>query len=355
MSGKDRDSGDKKPAAGAIIGDMVLSPQRPDSPLAGLVVDPELTAEGAGNRDQFSQEIQRSLKETEEQVLKSRQIASDPVQARSWIRAGEVVAQFQPVPWFIWRISNYVLGRPGHVNKVSESMVLGLRRLIFAAASDEILGTGEKVNNMRKALEIVPADVIAAVSVIHAMCRRLATRQFDRIWRPILDDALLRCTIACLVAKEGDDFGVGRAMLAGFSSRSGLAVLIATGELDQARRSLEMLAGGTSIADVGMAIYQCNPLQVSAMVLSAAGCGRDAAFGTVSYAHSSPMAMIENEQQLKWLAAFTIVDAVRTGTSSTVGDNLWNALGYEDQKERDQLVDVTKKLVRRGHNWHWLL
>ena len=46
---------------------------------------------------------------------------------------------------------------------------------------------------------ILPSDVVAASSVIHAVCRRLGTRQFERIWRPILDDAILRARIGYLV------------------------------------------------------------------------------------------------------------------------------------------------------------
>jgi len=346
---------DKEKAAkgttGAIITDMVIKPEARGSNLGGLLVEPEPDKE----KDSFEIELEKTLERTEAEVLGRKDIASAPDQTRSWTASRRIIQDFQPVPWFIWRLSNFVLGTPGQVNKVSEGFVLGLRRLLFAAASDPILGSGEKINDVRKALKVVSPDVIASVSVIHAVCRRLSTRQFERIWRPILEDALLRCHIGCFVGQCHEGFGAGRGMLAGFASRCGLAVLLSTGELDQARRALEMLAAGKEISEVGMKIYECNPLQVSAMMLSAAGCGRDAACGTVSYAYQDSDSNVENQEQLRWLAAFTITENIRVGKAEQTDPKLWAALGLESDAERADLLELSKKVIRRGHGWNWIL
>ncbi len=319
------------------------------SSAGGLVVEPK---EGK-DQDQFNAELNRTLEETERQI--STRMGGRPDALQAWQKARQVVEQFKPVPWFIWRLSNFVFSRPGQINVVPQGMVMGLRRLLFAAASDEILGSGTPVNNMRIALSALRSDIIAAVSVIHGVCRKLSSKDFERIWRPILEDAILRAQIGFFVGERRPGFGSGRGMLAGFSGRAGLAVLIASGDIEQARKALEELASGRDIGEVGLEIYGCDPLQISAMMLSAAGCGRDAAFGTVSFAAKDSLSAVENEEQQVWLAAFTICEKVRLGRSADLDDRLWNTLGYNDQQERDQLADMAKILVRNGTAWNWLV
>jgi hypothetical protein len=345
------DKKNNKDSKGTILADMLISPENQAADLGGLVVEPEADSD----KDSFEKELERTLSQTENEVLNYKDIKNNANEAKSWQTARKIIQDFRPVPWFIWRLSNFVLGTPGQINKVSEGFVLGLRRLIFAAASDSMLGSGEKVNDMRKALKIVNPDIIASASVIHAICRRLATRQFERIWRPILEDALLRCQIGCLVGQYDEKFGAGRGMLAGFSSRCGLAVLLSMGDLDQARRALELLASGQEISEVGLKVFSCNPLQVSAMLLSGSGCGRDAAFGTVGYAFKDSALAIENEEQLKWLAAFTITEDIRVGKSEATDIKMWKAFGLEAPEDREELLKECKKIIRRGHGWSWLL
>jgi len=325
--------------------------QKPGSEdAADLVVEPQ--AEGAA--DSFTQELERSLSETEQQALLIAG-ARGGDQAASWAKARAVVKQFRPVPWFIWRLSNYVFGKAGQIREIQEGLVLGLRKLLFATASDPFLGVGRKVNNLREALSVLPADLIAAVAVIHAVCRRLATYQFERIWRPILDDAILRAQLGYFVGARKKEFGVGRGMLAGFAGRSGLAILIASGELGQARKALEMLATGADISDVGYLVYGCDPLQVSAMALSASGCGKDAAHGTISYAALRGAVQIQDEHQLCWLAAFSVVELVRMGREGEIESRFWTALGFDMAADYNKLIEEAVPMIKRGHTLMWLV
>lgn len=335
----------------SIIGDLMLQRDRANDSAAGLIVEPD---SDLSESDSFAKQLEETLRETEAEVREAGRIRSLEDQIISWSSARDLVTDFKPVPWFIWRLSNYVLGQSDKVMPISEGLVFGMRRLLFAAASDKVLGSGEKINNIRRALQLLPADVIAAVSVIHAVCRRLQTKQFERIWRPIIDDALLRCQIGFYIGQVKKEFGSGRGMLAGFAGRCGLAMLIASGELEQARIALEMLAGGSDISEVGVRIYKCDPLQVSALTLSAAGCGRDAAFGTVAYASDSPLLVVQNEAQKCWLAAFTIAENVRMFTLGKVAPQLLEVLGYDGAREQEDLAELVKMLVRRGHGWGWL-
>lgn len=329
-------------------GDTSGSITRIHSPAAGLVVEPEAGDE----KDQFRAEVQSVLERTEAEVLGS---VANKEDARMWQEARGLVERFQPVPWFIWRLSNYVFGTPGQINKISEGLVLGLRRLLFAAASDKVLGAGEKVNDMRRALRELPSDVVGAVAVIHAISRRLHSKEFERIWKPILDDAILRAQIGYYAGQLDASFGPGRGMLAGFAGRSGLAILISSGTLEQAREGLDELSKGSSISNVGRKIYSVDPLQVSAMTLGASGCGRDASFGTVAFASGAAASETVEGEQRKWLAAFTITEAVRTSNPDLVSEPLWEALNFKTQEDKDDLFALVKMMVRKGHGWNWLM
>ncbi|MBX7138675.1 MAG: hypothetical protein K1X83_11895 [Oligoflexia bacterium] len=333
-----------------LISDLMLKTPAVGTGRGDLVVEPE----DGGNKDSFALKLEETLRETEQAVLSLSAIANDAAQGKAWEISRRVVEGFKPVPWFIWRLSNFVLGKSGQVAEASEGLVFGMRRLLFAAASDSLLGAGEKVNDVRNALKVVKPDVIAAVSVIHAVCRRLSSRPFERIWRPIVEDALLRARIGYYVGERSASFGAGRGMLAGFSGRSGLAILISSGELEQARQTLEMLATGALIRDVGYGVYRCDPLQVSAMTLSAAGCGRDAAFGTVSYASDDPWAVAANDEQLRWLAAFSLCEAIRMGQVKEIDPKYWELMGYSEVQSREHVIAEARKLVRRGHGWTWI-
>lgn len=335
-----------------LVADMLASGGKKTSS-AELMVEPEVPASEA---DSFAKELERTLQETERAVLDLEGRKPESGQGVSWQKARSVVEGFRPVPPFIWRLSNYVLGNPDTINSASEGLVFGLRRLLFAAASDEVLGTGSKVNSVHVALDVLPSDVVAAVSVIHAISRRLASRQFERIWRPILDDAILRAQIGYYVGEHSPKFGRGRGMLAGFAGRCGLAILISSGDLDQARKALEMLATGAEIKDVGLALYGCDPLQISAMTLSAAGCGRDAAFGTVSYAGVAPAtaAGLPSAAQRSWYAAFYLCEYIRTGRSDKIPASIWNELGFTGSELKKEVEDRSRNALRRGHGWNWL-
>ncbi|MEZ4752877.1 MAG: hypothetical protein R3A13_00995 [Bdellovibrionota bacterium] len=313
-----------------------------------LVDSPENEIE----KDSFTLELEKTLTGVEKEVAI---LETETLDQQAWQQAREIIYNFKPVPGFIWRLCHYVLGRSGNINKLDMGLVYGLRRLLFAAASDKILGAGRKIDDVREAINTVPSDVIAAVSTIHAICRRLSKCDFDRIWRPILDDALLRARIGFVVGELIPEFGSGRGMLAGFAGRMGLAVLISSGKLEQAQRCLELLAAGEGIQVVGRKVYKCDPLQISAMTLTAIGCSRDAAFGTVSFASRNPLKIVQNDEQMRWLAAFTITEKVRVGLESEILPELWEALGFGDPEDQAALVEEAKMLIRRGHGWNWIV
>jgi hypothetical protein len=322
------------------------------------MISASLEAPGAARAEQtqYTEEVQRALAETENALSGFAGIADGAsVHPGTWQRARQIVEDFRPVPWFIWRISNFVFGTPGEIRVIPEGLVFGLRRLLFAAASDSLLGGSEKVTDVATAMRVLPSDVIAAASVIHALCRKLASKHLERMWRPILDDSLIRAQIGHRVGAQNPNFGAGRGMLAGFAGRVGFAILLATGDEQQAQAAMEKLAVGVSARDVGVSIYGCDPIQVSAMTLSAAGCGRDCAFGMVSYAIDRPGCCLANQDQAHWLAAFAITENVRLNTTQQLGEDTWEFLNFLKLEERTALIDQAKNHIRRGHGWQWML
>jgi hypothetical protein len=340
---KSHDRGKSTPdSAGQVPFDDELKPKKSS---AEMVIDP-----AGGDEKGFEAELTTSLIETERQLAlqTSRSLALE-----SWRSSRHIVQGFKPVPWFIWRISNYVMGQPEQVRPLSEGLVLGLRRLIFAAASDPFIGAGQKVNNIHKALNVLPSDVIAAIAVLHAVCRKLSPMPHAQIWRPVLDEAIIRARLAWMLGATSLQFGRGRAMLSGFSTRSGLAVLIATGDDRQAHQALEGMASGVSAKDLGLSIYGSDPAQISSMLLSAAGCGRAASYGIIINSISDVPETKKQKSELKWYSSYSIIESLRAGKE--IDPSLWAILNLDPIQVEEKLRQEARTVLRRGHGWNWLI
>lgn len=314
-----------------------------------LIVEPESGKES----ENFSSSFSISVEKTRDDLIDAAQGFGQPAAFQA---ASAIVTEFKPVPWFVWRLTNFVFSPAAGKKNLPEGFVLGLRRLLFATASDTVFGRGDKVNSLREALAILDPEVVGAVSAIHAICRRLSSSQAsDRIWRPILDDALIRARIGYHVGCRQNDFGGGKGMLAGFVSRIGLAIAIARGGDDRARAALEMMAAGRDSEYVGTDLYGCHPLYIGAMVLSAIGCGGNASLGVLAHLASSPHDIVSNFEQRQWLACQTIVEALRTGTTAVVGDQDWTVLCLDSKEVQEELIKSSRVYIRRDHGLYWLV
>jgi hypothetical protein len=304
----------------------------------------------------FKENLRQTLEITQE-TLQAAGIVPKKKEV-SFERAKSLVQEFEPVPWFIWRLSNFVFGKSGKPTKASEGLTLGLKKLLLAAASDRVLGKAGDITTTREAYKVLRSDVIAAASVIQAISRKLKTKNNEKLWQPILDDAIIRAHIGFFVGQLNSDFSPGRGMLAGFAGRIGLVVLLATGSQMDAEQAMRLLADGKTLREVGEKIYGIDPLQISALILSASGCGKDASFGTMSYANLSANETVNIEssfEQQQWLAAFAITEAVRTQCLETIRESLWSVLGFRTQSDKDDLEELVKILIRKGHGWDWMI
>lgn len=273
-----------------------------------------------------------------------------------WNRAREIIDLHRPVPWFIWRLCNYVFNSEQEAPPINEGMVFGLRRLLVGAASDEVLGCGRKTTSVRDALKVLHPHTVAAVAMMYSVGRKLSSFPHERIWSPILDDALLRARIGFEVGSRVSGMSAGKGMVCGFAGRAGLALLIAQGSLEEARRALELLAAGATVKSVGEEVFRCEPLQASALLLSAAGCPRASVFGVASAAVVIPAAargVAGSDEGWLWRNQFVLIEALRTGKVEALDEETRAILG-SGANRIEELRSGAKQAVRRGHGWLWL-
>ncbi|MCB0345741.1 MAG: hypothetical protein KDD66_11535 [Bdellovibrionales bacterium] len=280
---------------------------------------------------------------------------------QSWKFASKIIQEFKPVPWVIWRIVRGVYGRVGRLNSIGAGAYISIDRLIYRALKDPTLG-GEYSNDsdhqdvpLDEAIDALGDDVSAAVCLVHAVSRRIQNSLADKVSAPLIEDAMLRAKIGFYLGAAAKNFGKGRGMLAGFSGRSGLTILIASGTTEKAQEALLLMARGVDIRNVGLKVYDCEPLQVSALALTAAGCNREAAFGTASYSNATTRAEISPESEAaRWLAAFVITENIRMGTAELIEDEHWGVLGLSSAASREEVLKHSRLLQRRGHGWDWM-
>ncbi len=276
------------------------------------------------------------------------------VKKESWTIASRTVRDYKPVSGYLWRIVHAVLGRTDKIGAPDPMIFDALKPLIVQACSDRRLGRLDlKTNSLDEAVKVVGADSAAAICVIYGVCRRISATLSERLWRPIIDDALIRASIGLLVGEKCASFGKGRGLLAGFSGRAGLAVQIAAGDLKKAQRALEGLAAGYQMKEVGTNIYGCDPLQVSAIILASAGVTVDAAYGIAAYSNEGKNLSVKSPSYL-WLSVFTVAEHLRMSESEKIDPKFWRILGLDDESQ-SEIKGQVETLLRRGHNWEWLL
>jgi hypothetical protein len=309
--------------------------------------------EPAGNGE-FSLQIERSLETTEQEIRDLAHRRASFESDASLVEARRIVAAFRPVPQIIWRLCNYSIGRPGHINKLSSGHAFGLKKLMTAIGHDAILGLGQPKMSSSEVVSAVASDIIAATSIMYAVSRRLQSMPFGRLWEPMLDEALLRANLGFCVGQMSANFGIGRAMLAGFAGRIGIVVLIASGSESQAEQAVAGLARRASLSQTAREVYGCDPAHVSAMLLSAAGCSRDAILGVGAFGLSKRAQPGLDPFSALWLATLTIIDHVLDSSAYLIDEPTWIDLGFEETGERDELIKIAQTLKRSGHTWQWL-
>lgn len=313
-----------------------------------------------GTRDRNLEQMQSDFEQEFESVLSDTEAALKEApavidQTEMLTHARRVVSDFRPVSEVIWRLAHATLGKSGSIQAVSDGQVFGLKKLLIRTASDPCLGDGSTVSSSRAALKAVAPDVVAAVSVMYAFCRRLGNQDHQAIVAPLLEDGLLRSRLGFEAGAREPTFGSGRGMLAGFVGRAGMAIILSTGTREQAQAALTAMAGGQSLRALSRDIYRLDALFVSALLLSISGCGREAAYGILA-ADSDKLQLDPNASAESncWMAAYALIEHLRSAKSEQVPPFIWETLGFHALEDQEVMLGACKKVLRRGHGWHWL-
>ncbi len=307
------------------------------------------------SEDEFESRLGDEIREAGE-LLASDGDTPDGGPDRGWQTAAAIVEKVKPVPWLLWVQIRSVYGSSEKLGNPSPQTFSNIRNLILQAAQDEnLVDEGHALNEFSTLTEAVDAlgvDVAASVCLMHAVCRRVAIGVSERVWRPIVDDALLRASIGYQVGDLAPNIGRGRGMLAGFAGRCGLAVQIASGPVEHAQKALSGLASGVEIGKVCRDVYGCDPLQVTALTLIAGGCSRDIAMGIAAY-HSGESKIPSGTEQYRWLRLFGAIERIRMGAQDEITEEEWALL----EMPRAAQVELEKRVrttQRRGHGWRWI-
>ncbi len=275
----------------------------------------------------------------------------------SWARARNIVASMEPVIYPIRQICQTAIGHPSRINQLLDGSVFPLQRLVKACGQDSLIAGGKGLrssSSTREVLDRLPSDAVAAALVLHSVGKRVQSQPLQTIWRAFLEEALNRAALGFVVGQRATGFGAGRAMLAGFSSRAGLALLVANGTQEDAIDLLESLKEGVELRESCLRVYEVDPVHVGAWIVLDAGCGISACMGLRSCAVEEPKPP-QDGVELVWWAAHNLIDHLATRGVESVSDTDWQILGFSEQSERDEVGQFVSALSRGGHSWHWML
>lgn len=312
--------------------------------------------DGFGESD-YEEKLDRDLQDAENELSKEQTTFVGPGGA-AWGAATDIVHRVRPVPWLLWVVIRAVYGKSGELGDPPSTAFSVVSNLITHAATDRTLAhkrkeeDGTNAVSLSESVNILGSDVAASILFLHAVCRRVSTTISERVWRPIVDDALLRAHIGYHVGELSPSFGPGRGMLAGFAGRCGLSIQIASGSMEQAQKALSGLAAGIEISQICREVYRCDPLQVAALALIAGGCSRDIAMGIAAYSNTDTT-VIPGSEQHRWLTAFSVIEQVRMGRKDGIAQDAWRLLGY-DAASINELFTRVQQVQRRGHGWRWM-
>ena len=278
-------------------------------------------------------------------LLTSKQTPGTTDQAPIIERSREFIQGLSVVFSSTWNFARGAI-KDAPLNSLEPGFLTSHRRLLFAIASDQVLGSGDRVSNLAQATEIISSDLVAAIAQSYSVRKLLACGSHERIWRPVYEEALLRGRIAMDFAGRSGKISRGGAFAAGFATRVGAALLIAFGTVDQGRQYLELIASGADVREVTRSIYRVDSLFAGALMLAGSGWGAESVGVALSTEAGKETAI--------WAAIARIVERSRAGAEKGIGEETWRILGFNEPAGRNQIVMHVADIVRRWKPWAWL-
>ncbi len=274
---------------------------------------------------------------------------------KSWEAAGGIVSEVHPVSKIVWVIIRAVFSKPGIIREAHPGVFFPLDSVLCYAANQRPFLTKkekEKVT-LTTVIPLLGVDVCAALCLIHAICRRVSASMGERHWRPILETGLRRAQAGYYLGNNSSGFGRGRCMIAGFMTVTGLAVSLVRASEERREEILDLLQGGNDLDSLSLDELGCSPLQIAAITLSAAGCGKEGALALTSLSVGAPSSDQESEEY-RWIAALKLTVQLLGPEAEKAEEKYWRALGIVDEEGREGVLGELKNVTRKPYNWHWL-
>ncbi len=300
--------------------------------------------------------------DTEEEVTNSDRILDEASEeavgtiSPTWVRAREVVKKVRPIPWAFWSLIRSVWGHENPESIVLDSSQFSVvERLVLRAVEDSelVMEPVERKGQYVDSYTALGASTTSSLCFIHAVCKRVAVSLQERVYRAIIDDALLRARLGVILSKASPRVSVGTGLLVGFSGRAGLAIQLASGSETEASDALKGLAMGQDISSTGLNVYGCDPLQVGALALISAGCNKQIASGISAFGISKED-IIFGTPQYDWMLYFQAIEKMRVGKIETLTTAELEYLGIGEEA-KSRLQTMSQKAFRAGHNLEWLM
>lgn len=274
----------------------------------------------------------------------------------TWIKAAEIIKKVRPVPWAFWVLIRSVWGlKNAEKVDLDSSHFTVVEQLVLRAVQDEelIIAPCKRKGQFSDSFKSLGATTIASLCYMHAICKRVSISLPERVYKALIEDALLRARLGVVLSQFSPRVSIGAGILVGFSGRAGLAIQLASGSEVQASEALKSMAMGQDIGDTGMSIYGCDPLQVGALAMIAGGCNKAIASGISAFGDKREEVLIGSEQY-DWMLIFSFIEKLRIGKLDQVSESDFEylAINSDDKKE---LQNKAKQVFRMGHNFDWLL
>jgi hypothetical protein len=274
----------------------------------------------------------------------------------SWIKAAEIIKKVRPVPWAFWVLIRSVWGvKNAEKVDLDSSHFTVVEQLVLRAVMDEelVLAPCKRKGQFSDSFKSLGAATTASLCYIHAICKRVSIGLPERVYKALIEDALLRARLGVVLSQFSPRVSIGAGILVGFSGRAGLAIQLASGTEVQASEALKSMATGQDIGDTGMSIYGCDPLQVGALAMIAGGCNKAIASGISAFGDNREEVLIGSEQY-DWMLIFSFIEKLRIGKLDQISESDFEylAINSDDKKE---LQSKAKQVFRMGHNFDWLL
>lgn len=274
----------------------------------------------------------------------------------SWMRATEIIKKVRPVPWVFWVLIRSVWGEANAARvSIDSSHFTVVEQIVLRAVQDDdlVLQPSKKKGQFSESYKCLGPVTTASLCYIHAVCKRVSISLPERVYKALIEDALLRARLGVVLSKFSPRVSVGAGLLVGFSGRAGLAIQLASGTEAQAAEALKSMAMGNDIGTTGMSIYGCDPLQVGALAMIAGGCNKNIASGISSFGQKREEILVGSEQY-DWMLIFSFIEKMRIGKLDQISELDYEYLAISTDDKKD-LQTQAKQAFRMGHDFEWLL